>query len=168
MEALNRATHNTVSVHPTNNCVMSVKRLMQGAANNTNCTTTANYNEGSDVSASSSSLGPSFNAGGGATMALEWRNEGIRVWQFARGQVPADMVAGSPDPSTWSQALADFPSTECDISSHFRNASITANIDLCGDAMNGGQYEASQCTCSSMPASQPSLEATPPGLTPSS
>lgn len=38
-----------------------------------------------------------------------------------------------PDPSTWGTALADFPSTECNITSHFRNQSIVANIDLCGD-----------------------------------
>ena len=28
--------------------------------------------------------------------------------------------------------MADFPSTECDILSHFSNQSIIANIDFCG------------------------------------
>lgn len=29
--------------------------------------------------------------------------------------------------------MADFPSTHCDIPSHFRNQSIIVNIDLCGE-----------------------------------
>ncbi|EME86705.1 uncharacterized protein MYCFIDRAFT_172402 [Pseudocercospora fijiensis CIRAD86] len=47
--------------------------------------------------------------------------------------IPDDVTnTTAPDPSTWGEALADFPSTHCDISSHFRNQSIIANIDLCG------------------------------------
>ena len=45
-----------------------------------------------------------------------------------------------PDPSGWGTALADFPSTECDIASHFRNQSIIANIDLCGQLAAQPQY----------------------------
>lgn len=63
---------------------------------------------------------------------MELRTAGIRMWQFARASIPADVTSGSPDPSTWGEATADFPSTDCDISTHFRNQSIIANIDLCG------------------------------------
>lgn len=65
-------------------------------------------------------------------MAMELRTAGIRMWQFARSSIPSDVTSGSPDPSTWGEATADFPSTDCDIGSHFRNQSIIANIDLCG------------------------------------
>jgi hypothetical protein len=44
-----------------------------------------------------------------------------------------------PDPSSWGPALADFPSTHCDIPSHFSNQSIIVNIDLCGEM--GAQRE---------------------------
>ena len=65
--------------------------------------------------------------------AMEWRTAGIRVWFFPRSNVPSDITAGtSPDPSSWGTALADFPSTDCNINNHFRNQSIVANIDLCG------------------------------------
>lgn len=65
---------------------------------------------------------------------MELRSAGIRVWFFPRSSIPADITSGnSPDPSSWGTAFADFPSTGCDISSHFRNQSIIANINLCGD-----------------------------------
>lgn len=66
---------------------------------------------------------------------MELRDAGIRMWWFDRDSVPSDLVASndsSPDPSTWGTPVADFPSTDCDISSHFKNQSIIANIDLCG------------------------------------
>jgi hypothetical protein len=54
------------------------------------------------------------------------------MWQFSRGSIPADIDAKTPNPSTWGTPLADFPSTECPINSHFRNQSIIIDIDLCG------------------------------------
>lgn len=66
---------------------------------------------------------------------MELRDAGIRVWFFNRTNIPDDLTSGndsSPDPTTWGMALADFPSTDCDVSSHFKNQSIIANIDLCG------------------------------------
>ena len=75
--------------------------------------------------------------------ATELRSEGIRTWFFPRSNTPPDVSAAltldgnaaasaKPDPSTWPEAMADFPSTECDIGQHFRNQSIIVNIDLCG------------------------------------
>jgi hypothetical protein len=55
--------------------------------------------------------------------------------------------ANTPNPSTWGTALADFPSTNCDITSHFRNQSIIANIDLCGDLAAQPQYYAEMYKC---------------------
>lgn len=70
-------------------------------------------------------------------MALELRDEGIRMWQFARPDVPRDLTitadaADVPDPASWGRAAADFPSTDCDVGAHFRNQSIIINITLCG------------------------------------
>lgn len=69
--------------------------------------------------------------------ALELRAAGIRAWYFPRGSIPDDLNASNrsavPDPSTWPTPLADFPGTDCDIAREFRNQSIIANIDLCGE-----------------------------------
>lgn len=64
---------------------------------------------------------------------MELRSAGIRVWFFPRSAIPTDIRDGtSPDPSSWGEALADFPSTRCNISDHFKYQRIIANIDLCG------------------------------------
>jgi hypothetical protein len=63
---------------------------------------------------------------------MEWRTAGIRIWFFERADIPSDITSGSPDPSTWGTATADFPSTECNIDDHFSNGKIIINIELCG------------------------------------
>ncbi|KAK0716175.1 hypothetical protein B0H67DRAFT_554534 [Lasiosphaeris hirsuta] len=83
--------------------------------------------------------------GQGGIVAVEWRGEGIQMWQFGRTAIPTDIKAGKPDPSAWPVALADFPSTNCDIGGKFRNASIVANIDVCGDAMPERVWGAPGC-----------------------
>jgi hypothetical protein len=77
-------------------------------------------------------------------MAMEWRDQGIRMWQFGRDAIPNDITSKQPDPSSWGEADADFPDTGCDISSHFGNQSIIVNIDLCGQYA-GGVYAQSGC-----------------------
>jgi hypothetical protein len=73
---------------------------------------------------------------------MELRDAGIRMWMFSRDDIPSDIsnTTSTPDPSTWGEALADFPSTGCDIGSHFKNQSIIANIDICGDLAGASSY----------------------------
>jgi hypothetical protein len=140
-EATNQGDRgNTASLHTTEGCDMSgVKRLMTGQAGQGDCFNGTNSNTGCGVEAkSASTYGAAFNQEGGGVMAVELRDAGIRIWSWLRSALPADVKAGSktPDPSTWGDAFADFPSTDCDISNHFRNQSIIANIDLCGDLVD--------------------------------
>ncbi|KAB5575496.1 concanavalin A-like lectin/glucanase domain-containing protein [Coniochaeta sp. 2T2.1] len=136
-EAINAGDRgNTVSLHTTKDCDMSdVKRLMTGKAGQGDCYNGTNSNTGCGVEATSvSSYGAGFNSAGGGVMAVELREAGIRVWSWLRSAVPADVKAATaPNPGSWGEAFADFPSTDCDIGAHFRNQSIIANIDLCGD-----------------------------------
>lgn len=79
---------------------------------------------------------------------MELRDAGIRVWMFPRSDIPSDISgSSSPDPSSWGEALADFPSTDCDISSHFKNQSIIANIDICGEMAGAKSYYTTQNQC---------------------
>ena len=134
MEAVNVVSDaaNQMTLHTSSGCSMSVKRKEAGKSLTTSCVNSTDSNAGCGVDAGSQSFGNTFKSNGGGIMAMELRTEGIRVWQFARDVVPSDVSSGSPDPSTWGEATADFPSTDCDIGSHFRNQSIIANIDLCG------------------------------------
>jgi hypothetical protein len=159
MESLGRGTANAMTLHTSYGCAMAVRRQMTGLAQpQADCRNTTNNNFGCRVDAPTGTFGGDLNARGGAVMALEWRAEGIRAWQFERTRVPPDVLAlRSPDPSSWGPPVADFPNTDCDISSHFRNASITANIDLCGSAMANGVYESSGCALEIPPLSKPTV-----------
>jgi hypothetical protein len=145
MEAVNQATTgNLVALHTTADCSMSdIRREMAGTAGQGDCHNATNSNTGCTVKGAPATYGPEFNAAGGGVVALEWRDEGIRVWVFSRdaerGVTALPLVdegggaaAAAPDPSVWGPPLADFPATNCDMGTHFRNQSIIVNIDLCG------------------------------------
>lgn len=147
MESINKGTDgNLMTLHTSGSCSMGVKRKQTGSSDKDNCDHSANDNAGCGVSAASkdSSYGAQLNTAGGGIMALEWRSAGIRMWQFARSAIPADITSKKPDPSTWGTAAADFPSTDCDIGSHFKNNSIVMNIDLCGPLVYGS-WDKSGC-----------------------
>jgi hypothetical protein len=134
MEAVNvvGSTYNQMTLHTTKGCSMGVKRKETGKSLQNSCVNTTNENAGCGVNAGEKvTYGDQFNENGGGVLAMELRAAGIRMWQFARSSVPSN-VFSAPDPSTWGEATADFPSTDCNIGNHFRNQSIIANIDLCG------------------------------------
>lgn len=147
MESTNQAASgNQMTLHTTDGCTMSgVQRKMTGTVLNTNCYNGTDDNKGCGVQGAPATFGPAFNSAGGGVMALEWRSAGIRMWQFARAAIPADVSgAGPPRPSTWGEALADFPDTDCGIASHFKNQSIIVDIDLCG-SLTESVYAQSGC-----------------------
>ena len=117
---------------------MNGKRKQTGKTLTTDCLNSTDSNAGCGVQGPADTYGQALNANGGGTYAMEWRSDGIRVWFFGRGDEPADLPTDAsnttvmPDPSTWPEPLADFPDTHCNIGQHFRNASIIADIDLCG------------------------------------
>ncbi|KAI8623821.1 glycoside hydrolase family 16 protein [Xylariaceae sp. FL1651] len=158
MEAVNQATDgNQMTLHTTKGCTMGgIKREMTGSSLMGNCFNGTNDNAGCGVHGSSNSYGAAYNDANGGIMAMEWRDEGIRMWQFGRNAIPADITAKNPDPSSWGQAAADFPNTDCNIASHFRNQSIIVNIDLCGQYA-GGVYAQSGCpsNCTDYVANNP-------------
>lgn len=146
MEAYDQGTTgNMMTLHSTGDCTMSgVTRKMTGTAAQGDCHNTTNSNTGCGVDGSTDTYGATYNTNGGGVVAVEWRDDGIRMWQFDDSTTPSDITNGTPDPSTWGTALADFPDTKCDMSSHFSNASIIANIDLCG-SLGEAKYPTSTC-----------------------
>ncbi|KAI0872886.1 concanavalin A-like lectin/glucanase domain-containing protein [Hypoxylon argillaceum] len=157
MEAVNQATDgNQMTLHTTKGCTVDVKRKMSGTSLTTNCYNGTDDNAGCGVSGPLDSYGTTYNSQQGGVMALEWREAGIRMWAFDRDVIPSDITAKSPDPSTWGEAAADFPNTDCNIGSHFTNQSIIANIDLCGQYA-GGVYAQSGCpsNCTDYVANNP-------------
>ncbi|KAJ5803787.1 CAZyme family GH16 [Penicillium psychrosexuale] len=160
LETTNIGSHgNEISIHTTKGCNMDVKRKHTGQAIFKNCDNSTNGNSGCAVIGDEYTYGEAMNNRGGGVYALELRDAGIRAWLFPRGAVPADVAAGNPDPSSWGVALADFPSTNCDIATHFKNLSIIVNIDLCGELAAQKQFYETMyhcpATCSSFVANNP-------------
>lgn len=147
MEAVNvvGSTENQMTLHTSSGCTMDVKRKETGKALETSCVNSTDSNAGCGVDGSSTSFGTGFNSAGGGIMAMELRDAGIRMWQFNRSAIPSDISTGSPDPSTWGEATADFPNTDCNIGNHFKNQSIIANIDLCGSWAGEASIYAETC-----------------------
>lgn len=147
MEAVNvvGSTENQMTLHTSSGCSMDVKRKETGTALQTSCVNTTNSNAGCGVDGNSKSFGAGFNDIGGGIMAMELRTAGIRMWQFNRTAIPSDITAGSPNPSTWGEATADYPNTDCNIGNHFKNQSIIANIDLCGSWAGAASTYAETC-----------------------
>ncbi|KAK5993586.1 putative glycosidase C21B10.07 [Cladobotryum mycophilum] len=138
MEATNQASDgNQMTLHTTGGCAMDVKRKQTDKGLQDDCNHEKNGNAGCGVKAQDNTFGTQYNTAGGGIMAMEWRDAGIRMWQFARNAIPSDITSQKPDPTTWGTAAADFPSTDCNIGNHFRNNSIVLNIDLCGDLVYG-------------------------------
>lgn len=154
VEAVNQATTgNQMTLHTTSGCKMNAKRKETGTVLTKDCLNSTDSNAGCGVQGAADTYGEAFNNNGGGVYAMEWRSAGIRVWFFPRSDIPSDITdITSPDPSGWGTALADFPNTHCDIGSHFKNQSIIANIDLCGDwaGATGVYTTEDQCpgTCS--------------------
>ncbi|KAJ5378645.1 hypothetical protein N7509_011764 [Penicillium cosmopolitanum] len=143
IESNNNGTNgNSMTLHTSSGCKMNVRRKETGTAQYTNCLNTANDNAGCGVEGKKATYGETFNDNGGGVYAMELRDAGIRMWMFSRDDIPSDIsnTTSTPDPSTWGEALADFPSTGCDIGSHFKNQSIIANIDICGDLAGASSY----------------------------
>jgi hypothetical protein len=147
MEAVNvvGSAENQMTLHTSSGCSMGVERKETGKQLTTSCVNTTDSNAGCGVDGPSKGFGTGFNDNGGGAMAMELRTEGIRMWQFARSAIPSDITSGSPDPSSWGEATADFPNTDCNIGNHFKNQSIIANIDLCGSWAGEASVYAETC-----------------------
>jgi len=81
------------------------------------------------------SAGAPFNAAGGATYAMEWTSDGIKIWTFPRGSEPSDIASQSPSPSSWNTKYlkAAWSSHSCDTKKYFKEHAVTFDTTLCGD-----------------------------------
>ena len=146
LEAINGGdAGNMMTLHTAQGCSMGGKRKMSGKALDSSCYIKDNNNAGCGVQAAGKdSFGEAFNQKQGGVMAVEWRDDGIRMWQFMRDAIPADITGKKPTPDAWGTAAADFPNTHCDIGAKFSNNSIVANIDLCGQLVEAS-WNSSSC-----------------------
>ena len=160
IENVHTDNYNHITLHSSPGCnVDSSPKLFQGNLTNTNC----NSQDGSDGcsvgtvpistfsmpqgSCSHATAGEAFNAQGGGIYVMSWTTAGVVVWMIPREYKPADLLAGKPEPSTWTfQPLANFTGSGCDFNEHFESMQIVVNTDFCGSwAGDSKVWEGSGC-----------------------
>nr|VWO96731.1 Mixed-linked glucanase [Ganoderma boninense] len=148
IEGVHDNAHNQVTWHTGPNCYLDTNVSFTGtpvsSGTNITCDGNANGNAGCGVTEwSRASYGPIFDQQGGGVFAMKWDDQGIAVWSFYRAAVPADVLAGSPTPSTWGEPVALLDPSSCDPITNFVNHSI-----VFGD-WAGNSYATSGCpgTC---------------------
>ncbi|TGO28523.1 hypothetical protein BPAE_0026g00120 [Botrytis paeoniae] len=78
------------------------------------------------------SYGTTFNSNGGGVYAMQWTSDVIRMWNFGPDAIPADITAGTPDPSTWDLPAFTTEGGVCNIDGLFANHKIIFDTTFCG------------------------------------
>lgn len=140
LEYVHTGDANAVTLHTASNFIVdNSTNVHQGTLVDANCNA-VNATKGCSITMEHSTkndslatAGDAFNTQGGGVYVHDWTTEGITVWLFPRDHLPADLVAGKPDSSTWTRKpLAKFTG-EGDFGKTFKNMQLILNIDFCGD-----------------------------------
>jgi len=156
IEGVNNQATNQFTLHSGDGCTLDknppvAQGLKAFTANilGTQCASTDDSNAGCGFSGTdNNTFGSGFNSVGGGLYVHLWDNSSITMWHFARNEIPQDITAGNPDPSSWPTPAALWSSSTCDISSHFYDHVLTLDTTLCGDWASSA-YPSSGCpgTC---------------------
>lgn len=100
IEGVHAINMNSMSTHTGPGCTMGTSgfsgKFMMATAQKNQCNVYASDSQGCGVrSASKSSYGPNFNKKGGGVFALLWAKEGIKIYQWPRNKIPADVSSCS-------------------------------------------------------------------------
>ncbi|KZV65182.1 glycoside hydrolase family 16 protein [Peniophora sp. CONT] len=154
IEGVNTRTNNQLTLHSGGqaNCTIDTNPpLVNGVSGylanvlNTQCLSTADSDAGCSFSdPDPNSFGPGFNAVGGRVMAILRDDTGVKMWSFARDDVPADILGGAPNPYLWSSPRAFWSSATCDIKANFAPQTIVLNTDV-GGGWTEGDLASSGC-----------------------
>ncbi|KAH8091655.1 glycoside hydrolase family 16 protein [Cristinia sonorae] len=151
LEGVNEQSDNQITAHTGAVCNI-VKDTVQTAGRlvGQTCQSKDGANAGCNFAMdSNATYGHGFNMNAGGVYAHTWETDAIKVYFFPRQAIPQDIKDGNPDPESWGQPYASFPSSnECSIGDAFQDNKIVFDITLCGD-WAGAAYGQSGCpgTC---------------------
>ncbi|KAG2136319.1 glycoside hydrolase family 16 protein [Suillus cothurnatus] len=166
VEGVNNQATNQMTLHSgtSQGCTIGKSsNQFTGQVLGTNCYSSPNADSGCGVEdygykdlmyLCDSSFGYGFNSAEGGVFALLWDNStGMSMWHFARADIPADLTAQTPNPSTWGAPAGYWSAQSCDISANFYDHQMVIDTTICGN-WAGGAYSSSGCpgTCSDMVA----------------
>jgi hypothetical protein len=159
VEGVNNQATNQMTLHTSDGCTLDsqadpdpkvrVNVATTGKILSSQCASSGSDNDGcAFVDTDVRSQGKGFNLIAGGVFAHLWEDDSIKVWHFARGEIPADIEAKNPNPASWPTPAAVFTSASCDIKDRFQNHNLIIDTTICGD-FAGSQYPQSGCpgTC---------------------
>ncbi|ODA76355.1 hypothetical protein RJ55_08201 [Drechmeria coniospora] len=165
IEGANTAHQNLISAHTADGCTVEagVEAMSAGRLLSQECAVgTLNVGCGYVPPADDgTTYGDGFNAAGGGVYAMLWDDSYIKVWHFARNEIPSDIHAKDPTPEKWKRPDAVFGGASCQPDSFFKDMSIVININFCGDWGNAVWGKSDTCneyapTCPEYVANNPS------------
>lgn len=160
LEGVHNQPHNQYTLHTAPGCELSLTsktptgQSPTGNIFGSTCESAANSNSGCGfIDSANNSYGHDFNLIAGAVIAHLWDSNGISVWRFERNEIPSDIQARTPNPSTWKAPVAYFSASSCDISKFIFEHKLVLDITVCGD-WAGSSFGQSGCpgTCADMVA----------------
>ncbi|CAK7224917.1 hypothetical protein SEUCBS140593_005726 [Sporothrix eucalyptigena] len=166
LEGINHQATNMVSLHTGNDCVFTGSSEEKGLYHRDECAVVygnvSTYGGCGVTAPTTDTYGTGFNAAGGGVYATLLEEQRLRVWHWARADVPLDLQQGRPDPSTWDRPLGDFNQANggCDVSKNFHSLTVILNTDFCGVNESDGMWSndpacAAYPSCEAFVASQP-------------
>ncbi|KAJ3856807.1 glycoside hydrolase family 16 protein [Lentinula lateritia] len=141
VEGVNTYTNNQATIHTNPGCTISssnstVLGITGTIVGGTNCAAAETNNQGCGVRSSSDvSFGAAFNQNGGGVYASKLDDTGVSIHFWPAGQVPSDVLAGTPNPSlaTWGTPFAQWSSSGCNPNTFFHDHSAIFDTTFCGD-----------------------------------
>ncbi|KAK5159536.1 hypothetical protein LTS14_002678 [Recurvomyces mirabilis] len=142
-ESVHTTDYNSMTMHTQPGCsVDNTTTAFQGRLQNADCNTGKGgdgcsiraLNQDKSSSSTLATAGAAFNKQGGGVYANVWTTQGVATYLFDRKNLPADIVAGKPNPSSWtSTPLARFSGTGCDYTSSLSTLVHVIDHTFCGD-----------------------------------
>jgi len=147
VEGIHDQPTNQYTLHSGPNCNLTTgSTQVTGRVGNKQCATIDGVNTGCYFADDDTrSYGKGFNLIAGGVFAHLWDQDGLKIWHFPRTDIPADITAGNPDPSSWPAPVGYWAATQCDMAEHFHDHSLVLDTTLCGDWAGGSSYKAAGC-----------------------
>lgn len=145
LEGVHNQDTNQYTLHTSPGCTLDRSVKTTSKVLGTQCESSGSNNNGCAFrDTDPRSYGQGFNSVGGGVYAHIWDNTGIRMWHFARSEIPQDITDGKPNPATWPTPAANFATSTCDMAAHFHDHVLTIDTTLCGD-WAGATYRSVGC-----------------------
>ncbi|KAK3369891.1 concanavalin A-like lectin/glucanase domain-containing protein [Podospora didyma] len=162
IEGVMMQPNNVVSLHTCGTCSFTFAgstgtdpRSQCNLGGDSSCSETDNTNyDGCGNTAPSGSYGDKFNAIGGGVYATQVTASALKIWFFPRSSIPADISAGTPDPTKWPTPFLSAEQSKggCNVGKYFKKQSIIINITFCGASIDQDTWN-SASTCKSKASS---------------